>query len=639
MSRLLVGLLTLWLVFSETSGFTQEDDRDLLGRYRKEQMGISIPSNLRWFNSKRKLNNIDIANRFFIVHRWEPGDIYNDESMFEMNRLQSSYDNLVVLTVIERDSSFSDQQVGELIERYRINHPVAVGTELQTLGFDSDATPAVVMSLKDDGKLGPVSGKGTAPSIVDAVTKILKESSISINLDQTRFSAFMPSSSLTGVYTHPFTLEGSDREQRFFVADALKHRVVMTDVTGLVSETIGTGVNGFRDGSFGTCQLSYPTGLAIDAENRVLYISEPFNHTVRAVDLRTGAVKTILGNGKQGEVQTAYVDSVSGALSYPSDLAFSGGRLFIAMSGWNQIWEYDAQSKRARVFAGTGLEVTSDGSVGECSFGVPEKITADSKGNLYVYDSKTKSLRFISENKTVTLADGLTPIASGVVGFPELADMTCDGTILYVTDSQLNRIFKYDGSKWSILSGAGEKGHINKKGKKAKYNRPGGLDVVNGQLLVVDRGNECVREVSLKNGRAATMALRNVDILFRNTEAYVEGDRVYLDPVAIGPGTNDIYIELDLGSEYTVLKDGRNEAFIEANNFNRLTNGNPARGFLEVSCEQSEMNPYIDIQVYITVTEKTTGTVLFRPVLLVIPLEFNETVGKSHDVRWKALAR
>ncbi len=89
-----------------------------------------------------------------------------------------------------------------------------------------------------------------------------------------------------------------------------------------------------------------------------LYVADTENHAIRAVDLASGAVRTVAGTGEQGSALHAMADGRATALSSPWDVATHDRTLYIAMSGTHQICRLDL-NPRARA----GRLPGSDGRV------------------------------------------------------------------------------------------------------------------------------------------------------------------------------------------------------------------------------------------------------------------------------------
>lgn len=93
-----------------------------------------------------------------------------------------------------------------------------------------------------------------------------------------------------------------DGQGRLYVADELNHRIRRVDFDKNVIETVaGNGVAGFGGdhGDARAASLNTPGDIEFGPDGR-LYIADERNHRVRAVDLVTGIIVTVAGNGQAG---------------------------------------------------------------------------------------------------------------------------------------------------------------------------------------------------------------------------------------------------------------------------------------------------------------------------------------------------
>ena len=83
-----------------------------------------------------------------------------------------------------------------------------------------------------------------------------------------------------------------------YIADSFNHRIRRVGTDGVITTVAGTGVAGFSgDGGPATlARLSEPRGLSI-GDDATLYIADTVNARVRRVDLTTGVITTVVGNG------------------------------------------------------------------------------------------------------------------------------------------------------------------------------------------------------------------------------------------------------------------------------------------------------------------------------------------------------
>jgi hypothetical protein len=92
---------------------------------------------------------------------------------------------------------------------------------------------------------------------------------------------------------------GGEGEQYFiFATDDVDHRVWRLTLPMMEAELVCGSVAGFEDGPGSAAKLRGPSGIAVSGE--WLYFADELNHAVRGVDLKSGDVSTIAGNGISG---------------------------------------------------------------------------------------------------------------------------------------------------------------------------------------------------------------------------------------------------------------------------------------------------------------------------------------------------
>ncbi|HVR61735.1 MAG TPA: hypothetical protein VMU50_07530 [Polyangia bacterium] len=123
-----------------------------------------------------------------------------------------------------------------------------------------------------------------------------------------------------------------DAQDRLYIADTENQRIRRVDFAANVIETVaGNGVAGFSgDGGPATeASIAYPRDIELGPDGR-LYIADSDNHRVRAVDLTTGIINTVAGNGQPGASGDGG-PATEASLKRPFGIAFDGnGDLYIA---------------------------------------------------------------------------------------------------------------------------------------------------------------------------------------------------------------------------------------------------------------------------------------------------------------------
>ncbi len=101
-----------------------------------------------------------------------------------------------------------------------------------------------------------------------------------------------------------------------YVADTGNHRI-RAITGGTVSTVAGSGVAGFADGTGTAAKFSSPAGIV--ARNGVLFVADTGNRRIRKIDVATGVVTTLAGNGALGNADGT---GVTAAFANPTGLAF-----------------------------------------------------------------------------------------------------------------------------------------------------------------------------------------------------------------------------------------------------------------------------------------------------------------------------
>jgi DNA-binding beta-propeller fold protein YncE len=229
-----------------------------------------------------------------------------------------------------------------------------------------------------------------------------------------------------------------------YIADSWNHciRRIERD-TGIVSTFAGTGKPGFSgDGGPATkAAFDFIMCITLNSTNDVLHVAELKNRRIRAIDLESRTVTTIVGNGQKG----APADSgraVESPLEDPRAVAAdSKGNVYVLERGGNALRVVMPDGKIQTV-AGTGKQGFRDGAALEAQFGSPKHICIDDKDNVYIADDQNKAIRrFDPVAKTVS-----TVLGRGQ-GDAKLKLLHPHGVCweagwLYVVDTSHNRILR-----------------------------------------------------------------------------------------------------------------------------------------------------------------------------------------------------
>lgn len=186
------------------------------------------------------------------------------------------------------------------------------------------------------------------------------------------------------------------REGNVYIADTMNHRVRMVEAaTGVISTLAGTGQARFSGdgGPAHHATLNEPVALIID-ENNWLYIADQSNHRIRVVDLNTGLIQTVAGTGAatyDGDGKPA----VDAALAGPGGLTLADDRLYIADTFNGRIRCVQLSSGLITTVAGDGAayRYVSPSDPPSPSLSRPTGIAIDQSGGLVLTDSDNHLIR------------------------------------------------------------------------------------------------------------------------------------------------------------------------------------------------------------------------------------------------------
>lgn len=156
-----------------------------------------------------------------------------------------------------------------------------------------------------------------------------------------------------------------------YVADGLNFKIRKISNEGLVTTLTGTGFRGFSDGPPDQAQFALPVSIALGPNEKYLYVADFFNHRIRKIELATGNISTIAGNGEAGFADGNLHDA---RLNRPAGIDVgSDGTIYFTDSGNHAIRMI--QNQEIITIAGNGNPGTDDGIGGEARFNRPYHLT------------------------------------------------------------------------------------------------------------------------------------------------------------------------------------------------------------------------------------------------------------------------
>jgi len=240
------------------------------------------------------------------------------------------------------------------------------------------------------------------------------------------------------------------------IADTMNHRVrKIVASSGKIVPVAGTGRAGYAgDGGpalnadFGAIYC-----LALDERHNLLYLDDLDNRRIRRIDLRSGTVSTVAGNGIRGTPHDGALAAQSPLQDPRAITVDSKGNLYILERGGNSLRVVDRLGT-IKTIVGTGKPgPPGDGNGLSATLRGPKHLTVDRDDNVLIADTDNHVIRkyIVRDGKIVTIA-GTGATGSGGLGSPP-AELQLNqphgvyvdrsGTI-FICDSLNHRVLRID---------------------------------------------------------------------------------------------------------------------------------------------------------------------------------------------------
>ncbi len=307
-----------------------------------------------------------------------------------------------------------------------------------------------------------------------------------------------------------------------YIADTFNNQIdYVSPNTGVIKVLAGTGTAGLLDGPVLDAEFFSPRGLAFDSQLNALFVADRDNNAIREVNLTSGLVSTVAGDGTFGYSGDGG-PATSAELGSPTAVAIgpTGLNLYIADTFNNVVRDVSLPSGIITTIAGTGTAGFSGngGPATSAELFDPSGVVVDSAGDVYIADSDNEVVREVAASTQVitTIAGNATfgysgdngPATSAQLGTPWGLALNSAGSILYIADRDNNAIRAVNLTTGIIttVAGTGAFGPSGDNGPAtaAALSSPRSVAVdASGNLYIADAlGNE-IRMVAAGTGTAS----------------------------------------------------------------------------------------------------------------------------------------
>lgn len=502
-----------------------------------------LEPNLGWLNTDRPLRlGEELKGHVVLLDFWTFCCINCMHVMPDLEYLEDKYADEPFVVVGVHSAKFANEAQRESIRnaifRYGLRHPVVIDKEMGIWNrYGTRSWPTLVLIGSDGRVIGAAPGEGNRLLLDKAISQALadgrKAGTLADKKVSFRSDAQVPAA--TGLAFPGKVLAGTDR---LFVADSSHDRVIVATMPDRLGRSkliriIGSGRRGLADGPPDVAKFNDPQGMALDAKANVLFVADTNNHALRRVDLETGRVETIVGDGTQHNDRTGGQAGLDQGLNSPWALALSPDRatLYLAMAGSHQLWKVDLATMVATAIAGGRGENILDGPGKTAMLAQPSGLALSGDGKrLYFADSEGSAVRVYEiDSGQVSTIIGRTatgPFDNALFDFGDVDGAFPDarlqhplgvtvlpgpeGERLLVADTYNHKIKIVDPSARTSSAWAGAGRGIPASEGELRLDEPGGVaysdspeprlfiaDTNNNRIVMVDAGDGTWHEVEL----------------------------------------------------------------------------------------------------------------------------------------------
>jgi hypothetical protein len=294
-----------------------------------------------------------------------------------------------------------------------------------------------------------------------------------------------------------------DERQTMFIVELEGGRAHRRTADGRLTTIAGNGASGYAGDGQPASQAVFNGmhNVAVTSAGDV-YIADTWNHCVRKIDRRTGKIETIAGTGQAGfsgdggpakQATFDYVMCVT--------LDSTQTHLYVADLNNRRIRRIELPSGQVTTVAGNGQRgVPQDGAIAvESPLVDPRAVTVDEQQRIFVLERSGHALRRVDRDGRIhTIAgsgekgsqDG--PARQAQLNSPKHLCLG-PGDTIYIADEGNHLIRRYDprdgGTLATVLGGGRGEPPI-------ELLRPHGVCFHDGRLLVVDTGHDRILEIA-----------------------------------------------------------------------------------------------------------------------------------------------
>ena len=347
---------------------------------------------LEWVNTDEAPTLAAMRGRVVLLNFWTFDSVNCTNVLPDIRYLENKYhDGLSVIGIHTPKYTYQRAAAPLLkaVNRNHIRHPVANDPGYATWqAYGVQAWPTIAL-IDAQGQLAALlPGEGRREEADALIGHLLDEAAKQdLRVYESQVSSVRPEPRQPLRFPTRLLLTDSS----LWIADTGHNRILECNHEGRIVRQFGSGNPGFWDGTNLDAGFSAPQGMTIARD--CLFVADTGNHAIRRVRLLDGEVKTIAGTGALGhDIPHEYTEPTKIAMSAPSDVAGVGDIVYVAVSGQNQIWQYNLNTNKLVATAGSGKLAIEDGVGVAASFAQPVSLSVIGQ-QLIIVDSAASAIR------------------------------------------------------------------------------------------------------------------------------------------------------------------------------------------------------------------------------------------------------
>jgi hypothetical protein len=195
-----------------------------------------------------------------------------------------------------------------------------------------------------------------------------------------------------------------DAAGNLYISDQGNRRIRKVDPSGIITTFAGTGVPGFAGDGGPASAAQFNTVRGSDAvpcfkltiDGQTLYVADTLNNRVRAIDLGSGIIRTVAGNGAAvyaGDGGPA----ANASLNFPTDVAVGPDHSLYICDSRNHSVRRVGPDGTISTVAGSGVKGFGGdrGPATAAKLNTPGGIFVDPSGTLYIADTLNQRIRTV----------------------------------------------------------------------------------------------------------------------------------------------------------------------------------------------------------------------------------------------------